>query len=248
MEALKVDGLSKNFGGAEILMNLSFSVEVGEHLAIIGPNGAGKTTLLNILSGQLSPTTGKVYLFGQDITKVPIYRRTHLGLARSFQISSLFLNLTVLDSVLLALQGTKPSRFQMFHSITSYDEILNKARELLEVIDLWERRNDLVRNLAYGEQRRLEIRLAVASEPKLLLLDEPGSGLTVAERVDIAEMIRRLRADITVIIVAHDMDLVFDVADRIMVLNFGQIIALGTTQEIQAEPRVREIYLGERGE
>jgi branched-chain amino acid transport system ATP-binding protein len=243
MEALKVDHLSENFGGVHALSDLSFSVQAGERLAIIGPNGAGKTTLFNILSGQLSPTTGRVYFFKHDITNLSTHRRAHLGIARSFQITSLFLNLTVLHSALLAVQGTHTSRFQFFFPINKYRDTFASAEELLKVWSLWESRDELVQNISYGEQRRLEIALSLAAKPKLLLLDEPSTGLTAAESNDIVNEIRNLGKEITVILVAHDMDLVFGVADRIIVLHFGEIMAQGTCDEIRNDSKVREIYM-----
>ncbi len=244
MEALRVEGLSKDFGGVRAVRHVSFSVEAGEHLAIIGPNGAGKTTLFNLLDGQLSPTDGRVYLFGQEITNMPAYRRAHLGVARSFQLTTLFLNLTVLENILLALQGTRPSRFQMFRSATAYEHLYTKAKELLDSMDLWEKKDDPVNALSYGEQRKLEISLSLALGPKLLLLDEPSSGLTTAESADITSMIRNLGTDIAVILVAHDMDLVFGMAERVIVLHYGEIIAEGSGEKISADPRVKEIYMG----
>ena len=244
MEALRVDGLSKNFGGVQALRDVSFSVEAGKRVAIIGPNGAGKTTLFNLVSGQLSATAGRIYFFGQDIATMSTHRRVHLGLARSFQLTSLLPRLTVLENVLLALQGTKPSRFQMFRPITTYEHLFLKAQDLLGSMDLWEKRDVTVQEIGYGEQRKLEITLSLASEPKLLLLDEPSSGLTATESADIIDMIRNLGADITVLIVAHDMDLVFGLAERIIVLHYGESIAEGTPEEIQADSRVKEIYMG----
>jgi branched-chain amino acid transport system ATP-binding protein len=244
MEVLRAEHLSKNFGGVQALYDVSFSVEAGEKLAIIGPNGAGKTTLFNVLNGQLSATAGRIYLSGQDITSIPTHRRTHLGQARSFQITALFPTLSVFDNILLAVHGIKPSRFQMFRSATAYAEHLAKAQKLLESMDLWEKRDDLVQAISYGEQRKLEIALSLASEPKLLLLDEPSTGLTAAESADVVDMLRNLGPDITVLVVAHDMDLVFGLADRIMVLHYGQIIAEGTPKEIQADSRVKEVYMG----
>jgi branched-chain amino acid transport system ATP-binding protein len=244
LETLRVEHLSKSFGGVQALQDISFSVEAGRKLAIIGPNGAGKTTLFNVLNGQLSATAGRVYIFGQDITTMPTHRRIHLGEARSFQLSSLFPSLTVLENILFAIQGTRPHRFQMLRPITAYKHLFFKAEELLESMDLWGKRDYLVKAISYGEQRKLEIALSLASEPKLLLLDEPSCGLTGAESADLIKMIRNLGQDITVLIVAHDMDLVFGLADRIMVLHYGQIIAEGTPEEIQADPRVQEIYMG----
>ncbi len=244
MEALKVEGLSKDFGGVQALSDVSFTVEVGERLAIIGPNGAGKTTLFNLVNGQLPPTSGKIYLFGQDITGIPTHSRAHLGQSRSFQITSLFLNLTVIDNTLITLHGIKSSRFNMLRPTTTYTNLVAKAQEILKTIDLWEQRDELVKNLSYGEQRKLEIALTVASEPKLLLLDEPSCGLTGTEGTEISDSIRKLGRDITVLLVAHDMDLVFGVADRVIVLHYGKIIADGSCEMIQTDPRVKEIYMG----
>jgi branched-chain amino acid transport system ATP-binding protein len=244
MEALRVESLSKDFGGIRAVDKVSFQMEQGEHLAIIGPNGAGKTTLFNLLNGQIAPTAGKVYLFGQDITQMPSHKRTHLGMARSFQITALFINLSVLENMLLALQGTKPSRFQVFHSSTSYRQFYAKAEEILGSMDLWSKRDEHVHAIAYGEQRKLEIALSLASDPKLVLLDEPSCGLTAVESADITSRIRKLGEKITVLLVAHDMDLVFGVAQRILVLHYGEIIIQGTCEEIRTNDKVKEIYMG----
>ena len=244
MEALKVTGLSKEFGGIRALKNVSFSIQTGEHLAIIGPNGAGKTTLLNILSGQITATSGRIYLFGRDITRMVSYRRAHLGLSRSFQVISLFPNLTVLHNALLSVLGTQPSPFQLLHSVTAHKPTITKVRELLEAMNLWERRDAIVKELGYGEQRRLEITLSLASKPRILLLDEPSCGLTMAECTDMINMISNISKNISVVMIAHDMDLVFGLAHRILVLYYGEVIADGVPEEIQANLRVREVYMG----
>jgi branched-chain amino acid transport system ATP-binding protein len=244
VEALEVKNLSKDFGGISAVKNVSFKVGAGEHMAIIGPNGAGKTTLFNLLSGQLLPTSGQVLFFGQEVTHLPAYHRIHLGMARSFQIASLFLQLSVLQNTRLAFQGIKPSRFQIFRSAVSYSHIHAKAEELLRSMDLWEKRNELVKSISYGEQRKLEIALSLAAEPKLLLLDEPSCGLTASESADITNRIRALGGKITVVLVAHDMDLVFGVAQRIMVLHYGELIIDGTCEQIRTDPKVKEIYMG----
>ncbi len=244
MEALKIEGLSKSFGGVQALKNVSFTVEARERLAIIGPNGAGKTTLFNLLTGHEAADAGRIYFFGRDITTMPTHRRAHLGQSRSFQINTLFPNLSLLTNVLLAVQGTNPARFQIFRSITTYRDNFARAKELLELVGLWEKRDDLVSALSYGAQRQVEILLALTSEPKLLLLDEPSCGLTSAESADITDMIHKLGGDITVLLVGHDMDLVFGMAERIIVLHYGEIIADGAPEEIRVDPRVREIYMG----
>jgi len=244
MEALKVEGLCQDYGGVSALQNVSFSAEAGEHLAIIGPNGAGKTTLLNVIDGQLKPSAGRIIFLKQDITLLSPYNHAHLGIGRSFQLTTLFLDLTVFDNILLALHGTSRSRFQMFRPITSYTNLYDKAHELLDSVDLWEKRDELVEAISYGEQRKLEISLGLATKPKLLLLDEPSCGLTTTESDDICNRIRDLGSDITVILVAHDMDLVFGIAERIIVLHYGEIVAEGTCDEIRRDSRVREIYMG----
>ena len=244
MEALKIEGLTKRFGGVRSLENASFTVESGERLAIIGPNGAGKTTLFNLLAGQLLPTHGRVYFAGREITSMAPHHRAHLGIARSFQVTYLFFNLTVLDNTLLAVQGTRRLSLQMFRSIAEYKDIFARAQQLLNTTALWEKREDLVRNISHGEQRNLEIVLSLALEPKLLLLDEPTAGLTAAESANIFDLVSGLGEDTTVLFVAHDMDLILNVAERIIVLHYGHIIAEGTPEEIQANPKVKEIYMG----
>ncbi len=244
MEALRVEGLTKMFGGIFSLQDVSFTVEAGERLAIIGPNGAGKSTLFNVLAGQLPATRGRVYLFGQEITALPSHRRARLGMARSFQVSNLFFNLTVLDNVLLAIQGLRAHPFQMFHSIEAYGDMFAKARRLLSTTGLWEKRDELVRNMSHGEQRNLEIILSLASEPSILLLDEPTAGLTEAESANIFNIVNDLAIDTTTLFVAHDIDLVLSVAHRIIVLHYGITIAEGTPQEIEADSKVKEIYMG----
>lgn len=247
MEMLRVEGLSKNFGGLRVLEGISFSIEAGEKLAIIGPNGAGKTTLINVISGQLTATEGSVSLLGQKITHLAPYRRLHLGLARSYQINSLFFELSLIDNVLLALHGARPPHYRMFRSMQSRDDLFAAARDLLESMGLWDMRATTVSSLSYGDQRLVEVAFALASDPKLLMLDEPTAGLSTAEAVDFENTLRPMLGDGTLLFCAHDMDLVFKLADRIMVLYYGAIIAEGKPEKIKADPRVKEIYLGSEG-
>jgi len=244
MEALKVDNLAKSFGGVQVLRNISFNIGIGEKLAIIGPNGAGKTTLFNILNGQILPTAGRIFLFNQDVTGTHTYRCARYGRGRSFQITSLFPNLTVFENVLLAVQGTSASCWQLFRSITANKRLCGKAQELLERMAMWDKKDEEVHALGYGEQRKLEIILSIASEPRLLLLDEPNAGLNATESAEIITMIHNLLKDLTVVLIAHDMDLVFGLAEKILVLNYGEIVTLGTPAEIKTDSRVKEIYMG----
>jgi branched-chain amino acid transport system ATP-binding protein len=244
MEALKVNNLSKHFGGVHAVNKVSFCVEAGERVAIIGPNGAGKTTLFNLINGQLSATEGQTFFFGQDVTSLPTHVRANLGMARAFQIISLLQNLTVLDNALLTLHGTKPSRYSMLRPMKEFSEVTDKAAQALKTLELWNKRDDPVKNLSYGEQRRLEIWLGLAMEPKLLLLDEPSAGSTREEVSDIISIIKNLDSNITVLIVDHDMDMVFEAAERIIVLHFGEVITDGTPQKVKTNQKVKEIYMG----
>jgi len=244
MEALRVDGLVKNFGGVQAVWDVSFGVEAGEHLVMIGPNGAGKTTLLNMINGQLTPSAGRIEFFGREVTSTTTHRRSHLGMARAFQILSLLANLTVMENVLITLHGTRPSRYRMFRRVEGFADVYDLARQTLESLDLWDRRNELVKNISYGEQRRLEITLGLALQPKMLLLDEPSAGLTKEESQVVVDIIRGLGHEQTLLIVDHDMELVFEVASRIIVLHQGTIIADGLPEEIQQNERVREVYMG----
>ncbi len=244
MEILKVEDLYKNFGGLQILHGISFSVKAGEKLALIGPNGAGKTTLFNVLGGQLPASRGRIYLSGKEITTLTPESRLHLGLARSFQLNNLFFNLSLLDNVLLALYGADSSHLQMFYPLDNRGDLLSEAQKLLEPVGLWERRFETVATLSYGEQRLVEIAFSLASKPKIVLLDEPSAGLPTAEAAVVADTIRSLLGNATLIFCAHDMDLVFNLAEKIMVLYFGALIANGLPQEIRSNPKVQEIYLG----
>lgn len=248
MEALRVERLSRDFGGVKALHDVSFSIESGERRAIIGANGAGKSTLIKLINGEIAPTSGSVYILGKDVTRMPVYDRVHLGVGRSCQINSLFLHISVIDNVLLALQATQPFRFQMLRSIAKYDHLFADAQELLTARGLWEKRDIPVIDLSYGEQRRIEIVLSLASAPKLLLLDEPTAGLSASETSDIMELVRGLGRDISVLFISHDMDVIFSIADRITVLHYGQVIAEGTPEEIRANPKVKQIYLGYKEE
>jgi branched-chain amino acid transport system ATP-binding protein len=244
VDVLRVEHLFQSYGGLSVLADISFSLRAGERLAIIGPNGAGKTTLFNVLSGFVPPISGRIHLLGTDVTNMPSHRRAALGLARSFQINSLFPKLSLLHNVLLAIQGVQAIRYRMMRPITAYKDNLAKAQELLKLVDLWGERESPVSLLSHGQQRQVEIILALASRPRLLLLDEPSAGLTAAESVNLGRIIQNLMGETTVFFCAHDLDLVFSLAERVVVLYYGQLVAQGTPEEIQVDPKVREIYLG----
>jgi branched-chain amino acid transport system ATP-binding protein len=246
MEILKVDKLALNFGGLQVLQEIDFSLQAGEKVALIGPNGAGKTTVLNVISGLLVPLAGQITLKGRDITHLSTHARAALGLARSFQTSSLYPALTIISNVLLALHGIKKSSYQMFRPLYGYKDEITRANDLLASVELMDKRDLLPTSLSHGEQRRLELILALATHPSILLLDEPTAGLTSGESSALAQMLRSpANKDIAVLFVAHDLDLVFEVAERILVLYYGRIIAEGTPKEIQNNQKVKEIYLGE---
>jgi branched-chain amino acid transport system ATP-binding protein len=242
--ALELKGLCKSFGGLHAVRNVTLKIMRGDRKAIIGPNGAGKTTLFNVITGIFSASAGQVLLFGQDVTSWPSHRRTGLGMARTFQVTSLFPKLTVLDNVLLAIKGLRVSKFVMWRAMSSYPDVYAKAHHLLEQAQFLDRKNVEVRNLSHGEQRQLEIVLGLASDPKLLLLDEPAAGLSSGESAEMAEFLRRLDPNLAILLIEHDMDVVFDVADHISVLHFGEVLESGATEQIRSSRKVQEIYLG----
>jgi branched-chain amino acid transport system ATP-binding protein len=244
MTVLRVDKLAKYFGGLMVLKDVSFEVRAGEKLALIGPNGAGKTTLLNMIGGQLAVTGGHVFLEDRDITKLSPNRRLHLGVGRSFQINNLFFELSVLDNMLLALHGAERRHLRMFQRLERRSELLEEAESKLEMVGLADKRHESLQVQSYGDQRLLELLCAFSGKPKIVLLDEPSAGLPTAEAAVFADIIRRLAGDTTVLFCAHDMDLVFNLADEIMVLYSGEIMTKGSPKEVSADPKVQEIYLG----
>jgi len=242
--ALELKDLCKSFGGLQATRNVTLRVMPGDRQAIIGPNGAGKTTLFNLITGIFPVTSGEILLFGQDVTGWSSHRRTALGMARTFQVTSLFPKLTVLDNVLLAIKGLKPSKFVMWRFLSSYKDVYEKAYRLLEDAAFLDRKDTEVRNLSHGEQRQLEIVLGLASDPKILLLDEPAAGLSSGESTEMAKFLMKLDPKLAILLIEHDMDVVFDVASQISVLHFGEILETGTPQQIHSSAKVQEIYLG----
>lgn len=243
---LILEGLSKAYSGLQALHDIHLTVEPGARRAIIGPNGAGKTTLFNLISGGLSPTSGRIIYWGDNINRVPAHRRAHLGIARTFQVTNLFVRLTVLENFLLACQAQDRIKFVMFRRQSSYRRLRDRALDLLKRFDLWEQRQEIVANLSYGHQRKIEVALALAGQPQLLLLDEPTAGLSSAETDDLVSLLKGLDPSMTVLLIEHDMDVAFEFCQHITVLHLGKLLADGTKDEVKNNPRVQEIYLGAR--
>jgi branched-chain amino acid transport system ATP-binding protein len=243
---LEVEGLSKRFGGVLASDQIDLDVKRGELHAIIGPNGAGKTTLISQLSGQLRPDAGTIRFDGRDITAVPQYRRSALGLARSFQITSLFLDFTVLDNVALAVQAHAGHSFRFWRAARSEPELREPALAALRRVGLVEKANRMASALSHGEHRQLELAMALAGAPRMLLLDEPMAGMGPDESARMVTLLRALKQEVTILLIEHDMEAVFALADRISVLVYGRVIASGSPQEIRANSQVRDAYLGEQ--
>jgi branched-chain amino acid transport system ATP-binding protein len=241
---LELRALSKSFGGLRAVRDVTLKIMPGDRKAIIGPNGAGKTTLFNLITGIFPATSGQVVLFGQDVTRWPSHRRTALGMARTFQITSLFPKLTVLDNVLLAIQGLRPSKFVMWRFLSSYRDFYDRAHGLLERARFLDRKDTEVRYLSHGEQRQLEIILGLASDPKILLLDEPAAGLSSGESSEMIRFLAHLDRNLAILLIEHDMDVVFDVAEHISVLHFGEVLEAGAAEQIRRSEKVQQVYLG----
>ena len=241
---VQVERLVKNFGGLRALDGVTLRVEPGERRAIIGPNGAGKTTLFNIITGLLAPTAGRILLDGREITGLPPHRRAQLGLGRTFQITNLFPKLSVRDNVLLAVQAGDPARFTLHRPVEAYPHLFREAEALVERWGLRDRAAQPVRFLSHGEQRQVELLLALAVRPKVLLLDEPAAGLSPAETAALAGIIRGLPRETTILLIEHDMDVAFALADRVSVLHYGGVVAEGVPDAVRRDPQVGAIYLG----
>ncbi|HAM55871.1 MAG: ABC transporter ATP-binding protein [Candidatus Rokubacteria bacterium RBG_16_73_20] len=245
--ALSLSGLTKAFGGLRALDDVSLEIQPGERRAIIGPNGAGKTTLFSLVSGEQAPTGGRIALFGRDITRLAPHRRAALGLARTYQITNLFPRLTVLDNCLLAVQALSPVKLHLHRPLGRYRALFDRAEALLESVGLLAKRAAPVRDLSHGEQRQLEIALALAGTPRLLLLDEPTAGLALAESQMMVALLKGLDPAITILIIEHDMAVAFELTDRVTVLHYGRVVADGSARDVRADPLVQEIYLGAMG-
>jgi branched-chain amino acid transport system ATP-binding protein len=243
---LRVEKLVRRFGGIVATDHVSLDVASGELHAIIGPNGAGKTTLISQLTGQLLPHSGAIHLGGRDITRVPAYRRSALGLARSFQITSLLPDFTALDNVALAAQAHDGHSFHFWGNARKVTHLRKAAQDALDRVGLGHRADIVVSRLSHGEQRELELAVALATRPQLLLLDEPMAGLGITESARMVKLLQELRREVTIVLVEHDMDAVFALADRISVLVYGRVIASGVPAEIRKDEEVKRAYLGDQ--
>lgn len=242
---LKVDGLKKSFGGVVATDDVNLDVRLGEVHAIIGPNGAGKTTLITQLFGEQFPDAGKVYFKGNEITKLPIHKRSGIGLARSFQITSVFMDFSVLDNVALAVQAHSGHSFKFWKPASTQVQLRQGAMDALVQVGLNDRASRTASELSHGERRQLEIAMALATNPVFLLLDEPMAGMGAEESVQMVSLLKSLKKSRAILLVEHDMNAVFELADRISVLVYGKLIATGTLDDIRANQEVREAYLGE---
>jgi branched-chain amino acid transport system ATP-binding protein len=239
---LSTEGLSMRFGGLAALNEVSIRVQQGEIRAVIGPNGAGKSTFFNCLTGVLRPTSGRIVFDGQDITGLSPDRVSRKAMARSYQITNILPGATVLENVRIAAQSRRHG-WSLLRHYRSFTDVLDRAHAVLASVGLGGKDGELAANLSHGEQRNLEIGIALATEPKLLCLDEPTAGMSVTETHQTVELIRRIGRDLTIMIVEHDMEVVMGLASTITVLHYGEILAEGSPDEIQANPRVQEVYL-----
>jgi branched-chain amino acid transport system ATP-binding protein len=243
--ALRTQGLSRNFGALKAVRDVSFSLEQGARHALIGPNGAGKTTFVNLLTGALAPSAGAVYLGAEEITRLADHERVKRGMTRTFQITTLFPGLTVLESVVLAIFERKGIAAALHTRVANRTAEIHEAVHIIRELRLERDAGSVTRSLPYGKQRLVEIALALATRPRILLLDEPAAGIPAGESGEVFGVIAALPRDVSVLFIEHDMGLVFRFAERITVLASGSILAEGTPQEIAADPRVREVYLGD---
>ena len=242
---LRIDGLNKRFGGVVATDNVTLDIPAGELHAVIGPNGAGKTTLVSQLAGELAPDAGRIFFDGTDVTTLPVWRRSLLGLARSFQITSLFPDFTVLDNIALAAQAHAGHSFHFWKDARREPELRRAAREALDRVGMLDRAGAPVLHLSHGEHRQIELAMALVTKPRLLLLDEPMAGLGPTESVRMLALLRELKRQYTIVLIEHDMEVVFALADRISVLVYGRVIATGAPEAIRADAQVRQAYLGE---
>jgi branched-chain amino acid transport system ATP-binding protein len=239
---LRTEGLTRQFGGLTAVNKVSVAVRRGEIRAIIGPNGAGKSTFFNCITGVIPPTSGRILFDGDDITGLPPHRISQKAMARSYQITNILPGATVLENVRIAAQSRRHA-WSMLRHYRAYGDVIARAQGVLDSVGLLDKQAEIASNLSHGEQRNLEIGIALATEPKLLCLDEPTAGMSVTETHQTVELVRRIARNLTIMIVEHDMEVVMGLAHTITVLHYGEVLAEGTPAEIQANPRVQEVYL-----
>jgi branched-chain amino acid transport system ATP-binding protein len=243
--ALQLGELRKSFGGLPAMNGVSLEVMPGERRLIIGPNGAGKTTLFNLITGDLPRDSGTIRLFGEEVSRLKPHQRAHRGLARTYQIITLFQKDTLKHNIVLSLLGLRTIRWGAFRALASYTDLESQALEVLKLVGLEHLAGRPIGEVAYGEKRRVEIAMALAQKPKLLLLDEPLAGLSREERTSVKELVAGIPRETTVVMIEHDMDTALDLAERITVLHYGSVIVEGTRAQIIADPKTREVYLGD---
>ena len=242
--SLEIVNLKKAFGGLPVTQDVSLAIRPGERRLIIGPNGAGKTTLFNQVTGDLKPNSGQIKLFGTDITQLAPHKRAHAGLSRTYQIITLFTGDTLEHNVTLGLLGLRPSRWQMWRPLSYYGELATEARRTLDSVGLLHLAAHPVSDIAYGEKRRVELAMALAQKPRVLLLDEPLAGLSNTERATVKSLIASIPRATTVVMIEHDMDTALDLAETVTLLNYGRVIVDGARDAVIADERTREVYLG----
>ena len=242
--ALEITDLCKSFGGIAVTQGLSLTVQPGERRLIIGPNGAGKTTLFNQIAGEIGSDSGSVKVFGEDVTRMPVRARAHLGVSRTYQVITLFPKDTLVHNVTLSILGVNRRRFEVFKALLAQGDLHEQALRVLDSVGLRERADTAAGELSYGEQRRAEIAVAMAQSPRLLLLDEPLAGLSQDERVMVRDLIAGIPRATTIVMIEHDMDVALAFAEQISVLHYGELIVEGDRETVVAHPRTREVYLG----
>lgn len=249
-QLLRADDLRVSYGAFEVIKGVGFSVSDAQAMAIIGPNGAGKTTLFKALTGEISCRSGQIVFRGEDVTDMPAHRRTAAGMGRTFQVSRVFLEMTAVENLIVALESrhrNKRERVGAFWRASPAAELRDEAMDLLEQLGIGFLRNEVAATISHGDKKRLELALALALEPAILMLDEPTAGMAPADRMQIVEMILdiRRRKGLAVVMTEHDMDVIFAIADSVMVMNYGEVIAAGSVEEVRNSPTVRKVYLGE---
>jgi branched-chain amino acid transport system ATP-binding protein len=242
--ALEVRDLRKSFGGIVVTQGVSLTVQPGERRLIIGPNGAGKTTLFNQIAGDIESDSGSIRIFGEDVTRLPVRRRAHLGVSRTYQVITLFPRDTLLHNVVLGILGVDRRRFQPLRALSSERELHEQARKVLDTVGLGMHADALAGEISYGEQRRVEIAVTMAQKPRLLLLDEPLAGLSKDERAIVRDLIAGIPRETTIVMIEHDMDTALAFAEQISLLHYGELIVEGDRETVVAHPRTREVYLG----